>query len=138
MKIDTKSIKPATIIRTLVLATGLINLALTMFGKAPLPFEDQDIAEFVAYIWTGVSAVWAWWKNNSITDHAIAGDDYREILKASELLERDVLAIDELPEDAAAFSDLLDDEEEEEVADPEDDEEEIPEEDYVSDMDEEE
>lgn len=136
MKIDTRNIKPATIIRTLVLATGLINLALTMFGKTPLPFGDDDIAEFVAYLWAGGSAAWAWWKNNSITEHAILADEHKEALKASEILAREVI---ELPEELTELIEEpavdLQEEEPDPEEEPEDDEEEIPEEDYDPDED---
>lgn len=125
MKIDTRKITPATIVRTLVLATALINLALTMFGKTPLPFGDDDIAEFVAYLWASGSAIWTWWKNNSITEHAVLADEHKESLKALEILARGSI---KLPEDPEEFTEISSDDLQEEES--EEDEEEIPEEDY--------
>ncbi len=128
MKIDTKQITPATIIRTLVLLTGLINLGLTMCGRNPLPFKNQDIAEFVAYFWAGASAIWAWWKNNSFTEEAIHADKIKHAMKAQSLA-TDILG-------AAAFAPLplgpdQEDEDDDYNEDEEpEEEEEIPMEDY--------
>jgi len=148
MKIDTSKIAPSTIIRTLVLLTGLINLALTMCGKELLPFKDQDIQEFVAYIWAGASAIWAWWKNNSITEHAIQADKYKEATKAASAVAA-LSQLSYLPEPVQYFSDpeeededdddieedddIEDDEDEDledEALDDDPDDEDIPEEDY--------
>ena len=37
------TVKKDTIIRTIVLIVALINQALTLSGKNPLPFEDDEI-----------------------------------------------------------------------------------------------
>lgn len=150
MKIDTSKIAPSTIIRTLVLLTGLINLALTMCGKELLPFKDQDIQEFVAYIWAGASAIWAWWKNNSITEHAIQADKYKEATKAASAVAA-LSQLSYLPEPVQYFSDPEEEDEddddddieedddiendededlEDEALDDDPDDEDIPEEDY--------
>ena len=74
-------INKMTIIRTVLLIAGLINLALTIFGRNPLPFSDQQIADFVSLLWTVSAALWAWWKNNSFTNEAIQADTYMHQLK---------------------------------------------------------
>jgi len=71
-----------TIIRTICLGLALVNQVLAIFGKSPLPFTDDFIELFVSTVWTLVSAVWAWWKNNSITKEAVLGDDFMHELKA--------------------------------------------------------
>jgi hypothetical protein len=90
----------------------------------------------VAYLWTGGSAIWAWWKNNSITEHAILADEHKEALKASEILAREVI---ELPEGVEEFIEApaadLQEEDLDPEESPEEDEEEIPEEDYDPDED---
>ena len=78
-----------TIIRTVLLIAGLINLALTIFGRNPLPFSDQQIADFVSLLWTISAALWAWWKNNSFTDAAIKADEYLDLMKHGEKVSMD-------------------------------------------------
>lgn len=131
MKIDTRQIAPSTIVRTLVLLTGLINLALTMWGKNPLPFKDQDIAEFVAYLWAGASAIWAWWKNNSFTEAAIHADKYKASVNASAIFSEHIAGVTEPIRYTSAFipEEEEDDDEYDEDEDPEEDED-LPEEDY--------
>ena len=68
------TIKKDTIIRTIVLVIALVNQALTIAGKNPLPFEDEEITEFLSYIFTVAASLWAWWKNNSFTQIALEAD----------------------------------------------------------------
>lgn len=75
------TIKKDTIIRTIVLIVALINQALTIAGKNPLPFEDEAIAEALSYLFTVAASLWAWWKNNSFTKNAIEADKMLESLK---------------------------------------------------------
>jgi SPP1 family holin len=69
-----EKIKPDTIIRTIVLALALLNQCLTIAGKQVLPIEDETINLLITNGFTIVTAVWAWWKNNSFTREAIAAD----------------------------------------------------------------
>lgn len=75
-------IKKSTIVRTVVLIFSLVNMALTLFGKSPLPFADEAVGEFVSYVLTGVASLWAWWKNNSFTKNAIEADKVLAQLKS--------------------------------------------------------
>lgn len=81
MKIDTKQITTGTIIRTLCLILALANQILTVCGKTPLPITDAQVADAVALIATVGASLWAWWKNNSFTEHAIAGDNFKDLSK---------------------------------------------------------
>lgn len=74
-------VKIDTIVRTIVLVIALINQALTMAGKTPLPIADEEIAEIVSYVLTTVASLWAWWKNNSFTKAAIEADKVLANLK---------------------------------------------------------
>lgn len=78
-------IKPQTIIRTICLALALINQVLVVFGKSPLPIEDAAIETLVSTVWTIASAVWAWWKNNSVTQPALIADEFKDDLKRGRL-----------------------------------------------------
>lgn len=74
-------IQPDTIARTIVLALALLNQMLAIFGKGTIQIAENDIYQVVSIIWTIVSAVVAWWYNNSFTKHAIRADDYLASLK---------------------------------------------------------
>lgn len=63
-----------TIIRTAVLALAIINNALAIFGKSPIPLDDQTITEVISFAFTTGAAFAAWWKNNSFTQKAIEAD----------------------------------------------------------------
>lgn len=78
------TIKKDTIIRTIVLVIALVNQALTIAGKNPLPFEDEEITEFLSYIFTVAASLWAWWKNNSFTQNALEADKVLDELKKGE------------------------------------------------------
>ena len=83
-------IKKETIIRTIVLVVALVNQALTIVGKSPLPFEAEEITEGLSYLFTVVAALWSWWKNNSFTSAAIRADNVMDALKAGQVEDIDV------------------------------------------------
>lgn len=67
-------IESGTIVRTICLVLALINQVLVMSGHSVLPIEDAAVEAIVTNIFTIVTAVAAWWKNNSFTQKAIAAD----------------------------------------------------------------
>lgn len=77
-------VKKTTIIRTVVLIVALINQALTLAGKNPLPFENDEITNVLSYAFTTAASLWAWWKNNSFTKNAIEADKVLENLNSGE------------------------------------------------------
>ena len=78
-----KKVSTETIIRTVVLIVTLINQVLTTLGKNPLPFAEDELYTLLTTVATIIAAVWAWWKNNSITPEAIQADKYLAELKAN-------------------------------------------------------
>jgi SPP1 family holin len=76
-----KTIKKETIIRTIVLVVALINQALTIFDRCPLPFDNAEVEAGVSMILTTCASLWAWWKNNSFTKKAIEADAVLDKLK---------------------------------------------------------
>ena len=76
------TVKKDTIIRTIVLIVALVNQALTLAGKNPLPFEDDEIVNALSYAFTTAASLWAWWKNNSFTRNAIKADEVLAQLNA--------------------------------------------------------
>ncbi|MBQ2614753.1 MAG: phage holin [Clostridia bacterium] len=74
-------IKADTIARTIVLFLALVNQILAVAGKEVLPFAEDDIYQIVSLLATFISAVTAWWHNNSFTKAAIEADTYKDELK---------------------------------------------------------
>ena len=68
------NITAGTIVRTVILALALINQLLSATGHAVLPIEDADIETLVTTAATIITALIAWWKNNSFTLAARIGD----------------------------------------------------------------
>ena len=77
-------ITSGTLARTIILALALINQILSMCGIAVLPIEDAQVETIVTTLWTVIAAVVAWWKNNSFTQAALAGDALKDEIKAGE------------------------------------------------------
>lgn len=100
MRIDTKQITTGTIVRTLCLVLALANQVMTVCGKTPLPITDAQVADAVALIATIGASLWAWWKNNSFTEHAIAGDHFKDMNKYEAALDKFIDEnLDEDPEE---------------------------------------
>lgn len=76
-------IKTDTIIRTIILALALINQILTTTGHSIIPISDEQVTEIITLAVTVGASLWAWWKNNSFTKHAIAADDYLKELRSN-------------------------------------------------------
>lgn len=64
----------STIIRTVCLVLALVNQGLSIAGYSPLPIEDETVSQVISLIATAITALVAWWKNNSFTQAALAGD----------------------------------------------------------------
>lgn len=69
-----KKIEAGTIIRTIILVLALINQVLVMSGHSVIPIEDATVEALVTNIATILTALIAWWKNNSFTQAAIEAD----------------------------------------------------------------
>lgn len=69
------------IVRLVVLIIALINQTLTLAGYNPLPFSDEQVYEGVSVVATVAIALWAWWKNNSVTKEAQEADAILNELK---------------------------------------------------------
>ena len=77
-----KPIPTETIIRAIVLFVTLVNTILTMIGKNPLPFAEDELYTWLSAAASVAATLWAWWKNNSFTSAAITADEYMAKLKA--------------------------------------------------------
>lgn len=74
-------ISKGTLIRTALLVLAIINNVLALFGKSPLPIENERLELVISTVFDMVIAVINWWKNNSFTKHAIEADKVKDELK---------------------------------------------------------
>ena len=73
-------ISAATIARTACLLLALANQVLSAMGKPLLPIDSEQLEQLVTAGFTTVSAIVAWWYNNSYTTNAIKADKYMDDL----------------------------------------------------------
>lgn len=67
-------IKNGTIARTIVLLLALINQVFAIFGIGTIDIADDTIYQLCSLGATVITTGIAWWKNNSFTQAALAGD----------------------------------------------------------------
>lgn len=79
-------ITAGTIARTVILVFALINQVLTAMGRSIIKVSDDDINTLISTGFTVVSAIIAWWKNNSFTHAAIMAD---EVLKTEKITSKE-------------------------------------------------
>ena len=75
------NITAGTLARTIILALALINQVLSVTGHPVLPIEDAQIETLVTTGWTVVASIVVYWKNNSWTAAAKAGDEVMKQVK---------------------------------------------------------
>lgn len=69
------------IVRIAALAILTINSVLTAKGLNPIPFDEALVTEVAVYVANGISAFWAWWKNNNMTKEAQAAQVLKNNMK---------------------------------------------------------
>ena len=85
MKVHTynaPTVTAGTIARTACLLLALTNQVLSALGKPVLPIESATVEQLVTAGITTVTALVAWWKNNSFTPAALEADKTFDRLKA--------------------------------------------------------
>ena len=82
--VEKHKIEKDTVIRTAVLSLAIINNGLALFGKSPIPIDNDTVVAVISFLFTTGSAIWTWWKNNSFTKTAIQADKYLDELRALE------------------------------------------------------
>ena len=78
---NSNSVSAGTIIRTVLLILALVNQLLVMTGHSVLPISDEQVTEIITTAFTVITALVAWWKNNSFTESAIKADEYMKGIK---------------------------------------------------------
>lgn len=53
-----------TVIKVMLIVLAIVNNALALFEKSPLPFSDQEAEQFLSSCFTGIALVAAWFHNN--------------------------------------------------------------------------
>ena len=66
-----RKISKGTITRTACLILAIINSGLAIFGKSPLPIENETVTEVISFVFTTIASLAAWWKDNDITQKAL-------------------------------------------------------------------
>lgn len=77
-------VSTSTIARTIILILALINQVLTSTGHSVIPISNDQVQEIVSLVFTIISALVAWWKNNSFTAPAKQADIWMREMKARE------------------------------------------------------
>lgn len=81
-----RKISKGTIIRTACLLLAIINNLLAIYGKSPLPIDDEMLTNVISFCFTTVASIVAWWKNSSFTQEAIEADEYMKTLKRTKMI----------------------------------------------------
>ncbi|MCP1147962.1 MULTISPECIES: phage holin [Bacillus] len=80
-----KNLDKGTVVRSVLLLVALINQFLVMFGKTPLPLDEESVNNlanvlYVAFstLFTTIMTLITWFKNNYVTSK---GKQQKEVLK---------------------------------------------------------
>lgn len=74
-------IAPGTWVRLALLAAALINMGLKVFGAEGILLGNELAEKTATVVIMVVTALMAYWKNNSFTEAAIAADEVMKSLK---------------------------------------------------------
>lgn len=70
-----KNVTAGTIARTACLVLALVNQVLMVLGYKVIDVSDDTVNTLITTAFTVVTALIAWWKNNSFTQAAIEADE---------------------------------------------------------------
>ena len=77
------NITSGTIARTIILVLALLNQILTATGHSVINISDESINTLISTGFTIVTAIVAWWKNNSFSQSALKADEVMRELKSN-------------------------------------------------------
>ena len=69
------TISAGTIARTICLCLALVNQVLTATGHSVINISAESVNTLISTGFTIVTAIVAWWKNNSFTQSALKADE---------------------------------------------------------------
>ena len=99
MNFNFKGVSKETWLRTATLLLALVNQILVSIGFEAFPFEVDELYEIGSSVVTALLAIWAWWRNNSLTEEAQVADEIMHELKAEDKAERKIIEEDEITEE---------------------------------------
>lgn len=70
-----------TKIRTALFFIAWVNQVFAFFGAPTLDLDFGSVYAVVSAIAAFAISIWAWWKNNSFTVHALIGDAFKDAAK---------------------------------------------------------
>lgn len=73
--------RKTAVLNFVLLVLALVNQGLTLAGKPVLPISDEQLTTVLSYGFTILTSLWAYWKNNDITEKALMAGKYFEMLK---------------------------------------------------------
>lgn len=76
-----KNVTTGTIARTACLVLALVNQVLMVLGYKVIDVSDDTVNTLITTAFTIITALIAWWKNNSFTQAAIEADEVMRELK---------------------------------------------------------
>jgi len=79
-----KNVDKGTWIRLALLLLAVINKILEMCGVALIPISNEELTEWINTLFLIVVGFNVFWKNNSFTGAALAGDACMEEVRAEE------------------------------------------------------
>lgn len=74
-------VEPGTWVRLALLLAALINMGLKIFGAEGVSIGNEIAEKAATVIIMVVTALMAYWKNNSFTEAAIAADEVMKSMK---------------------------------------------------------
>lgn len=77
------TISAGTIARTIILVLALLNQLLTATGHSVINISAESVNTLISTGFTIVTAIVAWWKNNSFTQSALKADEVMRELKSN-------------------------------------------------------
>lgn len=77
------NITSGTIARTIILVLALLNQLLTATGHSVINISAESVNTLISTGFTIVTAIIAWWKNNSFTQSALKADEVMKELKSN-------------------------------------------------------
>ena len=87
--INLKNVKIATWVRLAMMGVALINLLAKEFGVIPPEITENQIYSVIITLFTVISFLQAYWKNNSFTEAAQEADAYFNLLRENYKEEQD-------------------------------------------------
>lgn len=79
--IDLKNVKISTWVRLMMMMIALISYLAKEFGLVPPEVTENEVYNIVIIVFTVISFLQAYWKNNSFTEAAQEADSYFNLLK---------------------------------------------------------